>query len=303
MDLYRDLQWSAWSSMPKPTMTDIPVSKAQLLGRATEYSDSRRTAAWMTGLTTKGTWRAVRDAYTGHTIHVVSDRTFDSRELTQDLRLGLQLLGWMTQKTPVVWYWWDQPWPRILPANTDPRQEHLNGGWAVPGVPEVHVYRREEAHKVLLHETIHALNLDVPQSLTDPVRIKFESVLGRRLWPHLGEAFTELYAEWLWSIASSASRADAKRAWTAQLACSAKQAAQIWARIHDATDPENTNVFAYYVLKWTLMQHLDSVLLAPAASVAHWFDWWLASKTELDAMAASASASESDEIRMGMTCS
>jgi hypothetical protein len=293
----QELFWSSWVTTRKPWMTDIPVAKAQLLGRASDFDGSVTT--WMSRLETP-TWRAVRDAYSGHSIHVISDRSHDA--LTRDLEFGLRLLGWMTQRQSVTWYWWDQPLPRILPANMDPRQEHLNGGWAIPGVPEVHVYRREEAHKVLLHESIHALGLDVPQSLTDPVRVRFEGVLGRRLWPHLGEAFTELFAEWLWCIASATKKQGAVAAWTAQLACSSRQAAQMWARIHDSLEPEDTNVFAYYVLKWVLMQHLESVLLAPAASVAHWFDWWVAAKPALDAAAVAVATSESEELRMGMTC-
>ena len=297
MEPYRDRLWTAWDQTPKPTMTDIPVAKAQLLGRVGDFEP--RTATWMSGLKAP-TWRAVRDAYTGHTIHVVSDRRF--AELTKDLELGLRLLGWMSQKTSVTWYWWDQPWARRLPANTDPRQEHLNGGWAVPGVPEVHVYRREEAHKVLLHETIHALGLDVPHALLEPVRGRFEVALGRHLWPHLGEAFTELYAEWLFAICSAKTKKQAAALWSAQLACSSKQAAQVWARIHDATAAEDTNVFAYYVLKWVLMQHLDSTLLAPTASVGHWFDWWLAAKPALDRAAKGAAGSQGKELKMGMTC-
>ena len=297
MELYRDRLWSAWLTVDKPSMTDIPVSKAQLLGRANDF-DGGRTAAWMSGLKAP-TWRAVRDAGSGHSIHVVSDRSF--AELTRDLASGLRLLNWMSQR-PVVWYWWDHAWPRILPANTVPQQEHLNGGWAVPGVPEVHVYRREEAHKVLLHEAIHALGLDVPTALIDPVRRQFESVLGRRLWPHLGEAFTELYAEWLWAIAGANTKKEAIERWQAQVKCSERQAGEIWARICDITTDENTNVFAYYVLKWVLMQHLDIVLVAPSASVALWFDWWMSVRSLLDEMGAAAADSKQSAIAMGMTC-
>jgi len=301
MRLLQDRYWSSWVSVSRPTVTDIPVSKAQLLGRAAEYIDKEYITRWISDIKTP-TWRAVRDAHTGHSIHVVSDRSHD--ELTADLVLGLRLLAWMSAHTPVIWYWWDQPWPRLLPANTDPRQEHLNGGWAIPGVPEVHVYRREEAHKVLLHETIHALSLDVPQTLTDPVRLQFDAAFGRRLWPHLGEAFTELYAEWLWAIACPhvKTRKQAEARWAAQLVCSSKQAAQIWTRIRDSKKAEDTNVFAYYVLKWVLMEHLESVLLAPTASVDHWYEWWLAVVDRLEAMASAVASSESDTIKMGMTC-
>ena len=298
MEGYRDLARHS-CSQTTVNLTDIPVAKAQLIGRVNDF-DGGRTAAWLSGLASgaKVTWRAIRDAKSGHSIHVVSDRPFDSPSLTSDLRLGLRLLNWMTTKTAVVWYWWDQPWDRLLPANTDPRQEHLNGGWAVPGVPEVHVYRRQEAHKVMIHETIHALGLDVPHALVEPVRRQFETLFGRSLWPHLGEAFTEFYAEWLWSIVQP----EAKKAWAHQLRCSERQAAMVWTRIRDATADENTNVFAYYVLKWVLMQHQESVLLAPSASVAHWYTWFLEARPALEAMASDVAWSENSEIPMGMTC-
>jgi len=200
----------------------------------------------------------------------------------------------MTVKTPVVWYWWDQDWTRVLPAGAIPGKEHLNGGWAVPGVPEVHVYRREEAHKVMIHECVHALGLDVPTAVMDPIRVRFEGALGRRLWPHLGEAFTEFYAEWLWSIAAARSLADAAKRWTYQRACSEGQAAVVWGRIRGLKEPEDTNVFAYYVLKWVLMGHVGEVLYAPVASAALWFDWWQAARLK--------PVEVKKDYPMGMTC-
>jgi len=280
-------------------MLPIPVDKAQLTGRiAGDSFDGGRTAAWMTNLVNP-TWIAVRDIATGHIIHVVSDRT--SKMLNDDLKLGLKLMGWLS-KRPITWYWWDQPWVRRMPAGIDPGRDHVNGGWAVPGVPEVHVYRREEAHKVLIHECIHALALDVDGSLVNPVLLQFEAAFGRRLWPHLGEAYTEFFAEFLWSIASASSLEGATRAWVYQLACSEKQAAQVWARIHDSTKDEDTNVFAYYVLKWVLMQHTEDALFQKNASVKRWFSWWLQAKPVLDQKAKARSASEFQELPMGMTC-
>jgi hypothetical protein len=296
--LYRGLAYSGWTATGV-TMTDIPVNKAQLHGRVGNF-DGGRTATWMSGLG-EPVWRAVRDAHTGHSIHCVSSRPFAA--LTADLCLGLSILGWMSATTPVTWYWWDQEWPRVLPVGAVPGKEHLNGGWAVPGVPEVHVYRREEAHKVMIHECIHALGLDIPTAVMDPIRVRFESALGRQLWPHLGEAFTEFYAEWLWSIASSKGIADADKRWVYQLACSEGQAAVVWNRIRGLGEAEDTNVFAYYVLKWVLMQHVGEVLYAPVASAALWFDWWLASKKELDKMVADLDpAMAKKAFPMGMTC-
>ena len=284
-------------------MTDIPPSQAQMIGRASENSfDGGRTASWVTGMGTKATWRSVRDERTGHTVHCVSDRPFSS--LTEDLRKGLRLLAWMSAR-PVTWYWWDQPWTRELPANTDPGPEHVNGGWAIPGVPEVHVYRREEAHKVMLHESIHALGLDVPMEAASAVREKFEKELGRRLWPHLGEAWTELYAEWLWSIAGGArTLGEVHERWNAQLRCSEQQAAAVWARIMDATEDERTNVFAYYVLKWILMSHLAEVMLNPDRSLASWYRWWVSGgRDQITQMARAVMYTENVPMSRGMTCS
>jgi hypothetical protein len=279
MEEYRRLLWNSFRDTGL-TMTDIPVSKAQLIGRAPNP------------LITDPTWRAVRDARTGHSIHVVSDRPFDA--LTNDLRMGLRLMNWMSHR-PIVWYWWDEDRPRILPPYTEPSREHVNGGWTVLGEAEVHVYRREEAHKVLLHELIHALGLDIPQTVMDPIRVRFEQAMGRILWPHLGEAYTEFFAEWLWAIASPSLNV-ARARWTAQLACSDMQARQIWTRIRDSTK-EDTNVFAYYVLKWVLMGHCEEVLFAPIATAPLWLTWWSHAKHDLKP-----DDSVSRELRLGMTC-
>lgn len=298
--LVREVAWEEWRGVGVPDVMDIPAAQAQLLGRITGDSfDGGRTARWLTGLGAAAVYRSVRDVRTGHTIHCVSDRAHG--ELTADLRLGLQLLAWMSRR-PVVWYWWDQPWVRELPANVDPGRDHINGGWAIPGVPEVHVYRREEAHKVLLHETIHALGLDVPLAAVEPVRAAFDRELGRSLWPHLGEAFTEFFAEWLWSIASARSLADAETRWRAQLACSAAQAGRVWTRVWDSREAENTNVFAYYVLKWVLMGHTDAVLLAADRSVVRWLDWWREAQPALAALTKMQAATEGSNLHMGMTC-
>lgn len=286
-------QRAAWLMTPKPDMIDIPPAQAQLIGRiSADAFDGGHTVHWLTGLGTSATYRSVRDARTGHTIHCVSDRPFAA--LTHDLAYGLRLMAWMSRRA-YIWYWWDQPWIRELPAGVDPGRDHVNGGWAIPGVLEVHVYRREEAHKVMLHESVHALGLDVPMTAVEPVRAAFERALGRQLWPHLGEAFTELFAEWLWSVVRG-------RPWAEQAECSARQAAQVWARVRDAKGAEDTNVFAYYVLKWVLMGHLDEVLMSPNRSVTSWYRWWVAARPALEAAAKRAAPSESISLRMGMTC-
>ena len=300
MEEYQRRLWLAWRATPAVTPVEIPPNKAQLHARmASDPFDGGRTAAWLRGLGGAATWRAMRDARTGHMVHCVSDRP--AAELTEDLRFGLRLLGWMSVR-PIVWYWWDQPWPRSLPAFEDPGREHVNGGWAVPGVLEVHVYRREEAHKVMIHEAIHALGLDVSPEAVVPVRRALEGDLGRRLWPHVGEAYTELFAEWLWAIARAGSVREAGALWLLQMECAEGQAAAVWARVRDSREAEDTNVFAYYILKVVLMAHLEEALLRPTHAVGSWVRWWRQSRPALDALAAVAAGTEAETLPMGMTC-
>lgn len=301
LEIYRRRLWAALQSVGRRPMLDISSEesggKHELQRRMAggDSFDGGRTQRWMEGLGVRATWRSVVDRGMGHTIHVVSDRP--AAALTRELHEGLRLLAWLSPR-PVVWYWWDQPWVRLLPARAVPGREHVNGGWAIPGEPEVHVYRREEALKVMLHEAIHGLGLDVKPELVDPVRAVFEEKLRRRLWPHLGEAFTEFFAEWLWAIGRSRSLAEARRWWAQQLECSAGQAALVWSRTRWLRSPEDTNVFAYYILKWALMQHPVEVLISPDTSVQHWYQWWTEILPTLDRIKHDHSA----PIRLGMTC-
>lgn len=313
LEQYREELWRGWRAvLASPLdMEELTPAVSELQHRIeADGFDGGRTAAWARELTGMrvAVWRSVRDPRTGHTIHCISDRRAGA--LTPDLVLGLRLLAWMRSPAagaPVTWFWWDQPWSRALPARMVPGRDHVNGGWAVPGVPEVHVYRREEAHKVLLHETVHALGLDVPVELVNPVREAFERELGgRRLWPHLGEAYTELLAEWLWTIAGARSLPDVRRRWHLQRECAERQAAIVWSRIRGlpAGAAENTNVFAYYVLKYVLMRHEIDALLTPAVSVSWWLAWWREELPLLNRIATLAQRSGSDDraIAMGMTC-
>jgi len=295
MDEYIRLLRSNWALTSKVQWVPIEPAKAQMMAKTAENSfDGGRTQAWVASLD-HPTWFSVQGH---HTIHVLSDRSM--AELTPDLELGLRILSWLSKK-PITWFWWDQSWSRTLPSMVDPGPEHLNGGWAIPGVPEVHVYRREEALKVMIHECIHALLLDVKPVLVAPVLDQFEAHLGRRLWPHLGECYTELLAELLWSVIQSKSVEDVRTRWTSQKACSRKQAGQVWARIHDATESEKTNVFAYYILKWVLMQH-EEVFFGPNHCVSLWFTWFMEALPELERLRQRYRESETQTLSLAMTC-
>ncbi len=137
--------------------------------------------------------------------------------------------------------------PRVIQADEWPSKRTVNGGWAVPGSSEITVYRAEEWERVLLHESIHALEWDwhMPESPLPCWGLGDESVVQ----PALFEAWTELYAEWLWCGWHNVP-------WQVQRAWQDMQATQVLARA--ATNwKENTNIFAYYVLKAALAPHIE----------------------------------------------
>jgi hypothetical protein len=295
MDEYIRLLRSNWILTSKIHWVPIEPAKEQMMAKMVENSfDEGRTQAWVADLD-HPTWFSVQGL---HTVHVVSDRSV--AELIPEIEKGLRIMSWLSKK-PITWYWWDHPWTRSLPSKVDPGPEHLNGGWAVPGVPEVHVYRREEALKVMIHESIHALLMDVRPAHVSPVRTQFETHLGRRLWPHLGECYTELLAELLWAVTRSNSMEHVRTLWASQKACSRKQAGQVWTRIYDSNEPEKTNVFAYYILKWVLMQH-EEVFFGPNHCVSRWFEWFVQALPELERLRSRYQGSESQTLSLAMTC-
>jgi hypothetical protein len=298
--VYQQELWRAWTATLEPQMVRIPARQRDLVTRMSggDSFDGGRTDAWLTADGRRWFFGA-RDRRSGHEIHCVSDRPWG--DVKREIQAGLRIMAWMSVR-PYVWFWWDQDWSRVLPAGVDPGREHINGGWAVPRVLEVHVYRREEALKVMIHESVHALGLDVDSAAVEPVRSQFEAAFGRRLWPHLGEAYTELFAEWLWAVAGARTAADAERRWSRQVACSSGQAAAIWARIRDSREDEDTNVFAYYVLKWVLMGHLREALLQPSHAVSRWYEWFRGARATLDVAADAMASTENQSLRMGMTC-
>lgn len=142
-------------------------------------------------------------------------------------------------------FWRDDP--RRLDADEWPSKTTVNGGWTIPGSNTIIVYRQEEYDRVVIHEAIHALRWDWEMPST-PLPC-WELGPNSRLAPHLFEAWTELYAEWLWCGWH-------RKSWAAQRAHMDVQAIQILARASTADWKENTNVFAYYVLKAALAPHI-----------------------------------------------
>ncbi len=143
--------------------------------------------------------------------------------------------------------WWRDD-PRILAADEWPNRRNVNGGWTTLDSDTIYVYRQEEWDRVLLHESIHALGWDWPMPSKPLPCWGFGP--DDTLMPALFEAWTELYAEWLWCGYHNVP-------WDTQRDWQDTQAVQILSRAGGSTSwKENTNVFAYYVLKAALAPHI-----------------------------------------------
>lgn len=158
------------------------------------------------------------------------------------------ILQWMQVKSGFTVNLWLLDWPRWIAKDEWPSRSSVNGGWTVKGSNTIFVYRKEEWQRVLIHETIHALGWDWSMP-TQPLPC-WGFTEKDTLYPHLFEAWTELYAEWLYCGFYN-------RSWENQRAWQEEQALQILARAHTLPNwKEDTNIFAYYVCKACLAPHI-----------------------------------------------
>ncbi len=163
------------------------------------------------------------------------------------------LFGWLgAPRAGYTLHLWWRDAPRWVAAEDWPTKGAVNGGWTVPGDTTIVVYRQEEWERVMIHECIHAFEWDWEMPHTPLPCWGFTA--EDRLMPYLAEAWTELYAEWLvcgwWGVS-----------WEQQRAGQDTQAIQVLARA--ARRPqwiEDTNLFAYYVLKAALAPHIHFLL-------------------------------------------
>lgn len=175
--------------------------------------------------------------------------TQDTKKVTSIAETVERILLWMDVPQGFIVNLWLQDDPRVVKADEWPSRRTVNGGWTIPNTNEVFVYREEEWERVLLHELIHALGMDWKM---DSTPLPCWNVQGN-LAPHLFEAWTELYAEWLYCAWFNI-------LWETQRKHQDKQALQILARNRGAKWDENTNVFAYYILKAALAPHIEFLL-------------------------------------------
>jgi hypothetical protein len=131
------------------------------------------------------------------------------------------------------------------------------------GVSSIVVYREEEVVKVLIHELLHALDIDCKTRMRDDEQ-KFAKLFGMYTGVNINESFTDAYACLLNVVYCSMllSRGqDTKQDIIKQVVkCETVHIVKIGHRILLNTSKqrqETTNVFAYYVLKAMIWTHLE----------------------------------------------
>jgi hypothetical protein len=190
---------------------------------------------------------------TAHACHIEMDKGTHLRLFTETLSTVQEcanacnaLLQWLEVPQGFTVNLWMIDWPRQIAEDEWPSRASVNGGWAIPGSNQIFVYRMEEWQRVLLHETIHARKWDWHMPTQPSPCWGFSE--QDTVYPHLFEAWTELYAEWLYCAYYNLS-------WATQRAWQDAQALQILARTGTKWT-EDTNIFAYYVLKACLAPHI-----------------------------------------------
>ncbi len=202
------------------------------------------------------------------------------------------ILTWMGVPPKFTVHLWFQHWLRYIRADEWPTRLSVNGGFAIPGIPEVFVYREEEYDRVVIHEIIHAMKWDWKMPSTP---LPCWGIQGRMM-PHLFEAWTELYAEWLWCGWHNIS-------WEIQMRWQQFQAVQVLARRVSDAWSEDTNIFAYYVLKAALAPHISFLWTFGNGGVESERVYVLCKlvKTNLDLLRAFASRVTPIDVSMRMT--
>ena len=184
------------------------------------------------------------ELWQGSTLYLITPILGKATEVAQTTDAILKWLGAAPGFNIYIWFRDD---PRELKANQWPTKAQVNGGWTTVGTPNIVIYRSEEWERVLIHEMIHAMKWDWDVGPTPAPCWKMNKT--DKLNPHLFEAWTELYAEWL-ACAWYGKSWDNQRKWQDL------QATQLLARATHKWE-ENTSVFAYYVLKAALAPHFE----------------------------------------------
>jgi len=192
------------------------------------------------------------------------------KEFLKEASWAFRILEFLGAPKGFCIHWWAIAKPRILEPNAFPSRATVNGGWAYRGRNSVWIFREEEWDRVLIHECVHALNWDMFPSSS--VKNCLEQSINGTFVDALGEAATELLAEWFWCIIQSPESDFVGITWFKQKEWQLEQAYQILGR-RSSFWTEDTSVFAYYLLKTALAQEDDVFFIKWYSGLTEAEDW------------------------------
>jgi len=152
--------------------------------------------------------------------------------------------------------------------NLGPRE--INSGFTSPH-HKLSIFRSEELNKVLVHELIHYLELDLNHVEFDDISNYYNINPSTEI--RLNEAYTEILALIINSIINSNSLPQLKKTLTIELKFSLYQVAKIldfykFRTSYDFFKPhindnfkQNTSIFSYFIVKTALLYYLDTFLV------------------------------------------
>jgi hypothetical protein len=249
--------WEVHSRLPRPGIRPVrsrklrPHESALVMRAQSQWAEAKITTFMDSPDITGVAWDVGV-----HTVLFFAHSSIAAKEGRRIAELCGKLWDWLgvlDRPFTLVFWWRDDP--RRIAVDEWPSKSSVNGGWTQQNSSVIYIYRSEEWERVFLHEMIHALGWDwkMPAKPLECWGLPHNSYIV----PALFEAWTELYAEWLWCVWHQVP-------WEQQRAWQEHQARQILVRyvqLGMRSWQEDTSVFAYYILKAALAPHIAELLL------------------------------------------
>ena len=190
------------------------------------------------------------------------------------------------------------PFKKLLPKKkgTTIGPENVNSGMTRPcqKTTRIMIFRQEEFMKLVIHETVHALGIDMPQRFYKFYQERLDRIFGIDSTYNLNETYTEFWAvtiNILFQIIQSIGPVNRhtndptyikgliQDCYSLETTFSRIQTIKVldWMglSLHDLVNKtqkrgdfkEDTHVFAYYILKYLLMENITDVLSVVAGNI------------------------------------
>lgn len=172
------------------------------------------------------------------------------------------------------------PWRKLLPPHPGVRLDPVHVNSAFTRANEILLFREEEWRKVLVHETLHCLGLDlIPTMVEGADRGSPHDAAVAALFPgtvgagdgfrdyRVFETYTEIMADLIWACLDSRSETEALARVAADRRFAQRQAAKVLSYYGLAASDlfrrgavypeEGTDVFSYHIVRAAVLARLD----------------------------------------------